>query len=392
MAQAPSPAAAIVAYSCLAGSVAAALFSVAASQMLLAAAAAMFLLARPRLVGESWWPPATLWAFSGLFLWTLLAALFSDQPFPDVKSLKKFFLFLVFFMTPPLMKAAGARLRTYGFVFAAGTLAGALGVFQYWSVPGRDINHRITGFMSHWMTFAGLLMLVFVALVAHALSVGMRRSWWAIPAGALIASGMVLSETRNTLLGALAALALMLVLARRYRALAAAAAIVLLLYSTSPPRMRNRIVAGFDLDHDHTRPRVELFRTALRLIADRPMFGVGPGSVASDAPSYRVSTEYPDGAYVHMHNNFLQIAAERGIPGLLLWIWFIARLASDSIKRFRMAQALPPEDRMASLAALGATAALLTAGLFEYNFGDSEVLTLFLFMVAAPYATRARAD
>ena len=36
--------------------------------------------------------------------------------------------------------------------------------------------------------------------------------------------------------------------------------------------------------------------------------------------------------------------------------------------------------------ALGSWAALMVAGLFEYNFGDSEVLTLFLFIMSAPYA------
>ena len=28
----------------------------------------------------------------------------------------------------------------------------------------------------------------------------------------------------------------------------------------------------------------------------------------------------------------------------------------------------------------------MVAGMIEYNFGDSEVLTLFLFIVSAPYA------
>ena len=34
--------------------------------------------------------------------------------------------------------------------------------------------------------------------------------------------------------------------------------------------------------------------------------------------------------------------------------------------------------------------AFLTAGLFEYNFGDSEVLILLLFFAAAPYAAGKR--
>jgi hypothetical protein len=36
--------------------------------------------------------------------------------------------------------------------------------------------------------------------------------------------------------------------------------------------------------------------------------------------------------------------------------------------------------------ALGAMAAMLTAGLFEYNFGDSEFLMLFLILLTLPFA------
>ncbi len=36
--------------------------------------------------------------------------------------------------------------------------------------------------------------------------------------------------------------------------------------------------------------------------------------------------------------------------------------------------------------ALAAVASMLTAGLFEYNFGDSEFLMLFLVLVTLPFA------
>ena len=52
-----------------------------------------------------------------------------------------------------------------------------------------------------------------------------------------------------------------------------------------------------------------------------------------------------------------------------------------------------PEAR----AALAALAAFLTMGLFEYNFGDSEVVVILLFIVTLPFAAssgiaRARKD
>ncbi len=83
----------------------------------------------------------------------------------------------------------------------------------------------------------------------------------------------------------------------------------------------------------------------------------------------------------HLHNNFLQIAAERGLPALAIWIWFIVALIRDLWRRFKSG-----EERFLAAAGLASVAALLTGGLFEYNFGDSEVLMLFLIVSTLPAA------
>jgi O-antigen ligase len=82
----------------------------------------------------------------------------------------------------------------------------------------------------------------------------------------------------------------------------------------------------------------------------------------------------------HLHNVPLQIAAERGLPALAIWIWFIVTLARDFLRRRRS------EFRSLSNSGLAAIAAMLAAGLFEYNFGDSEFLMLFLVLITLPYA------
>jgi O-antigen ligase len=101
-------------------------------------------------------------------------------------------------------------------------------------------------------------------------------------------------------------------------------------------------------------------------------------------PSYRHKTAVNQSA-PHLHNVPLQIAAERGLPALAVWLWFVVTLVRDFFKRRR---ALFPSLSNAGLAVIGA---MLAAGLFEYNFGDSEFLMLFLVLVTLPYAADARA-
>jgi putative inorganic carbon (hco3(-)) transporter len=88
----------------------------------------------------------------------------------------------------------------------------------------------------------------------------------------------------------------------------------------------------------------------------------------------------------HLHNVPLQIAAERGLPALAVWVWFIVTLVRDFLRR------RSSEFRSLSNAGLAAIAAMLAAGLFEYNFGDSEFLMLFLVLVTLPYAAERVPD
>ena len=83
----------------------------------------------------------------------------------------------------------------------------------------------------------------------------------------------------------------------------------------------------------------------------------------------------------HLHNVPLQIAAERGLPALLLWLWFIFVLMQDFVRKARSSS-----SRWLYTAGLAGVVAMLAAGMFEYNFGDSEFLMLFLLLVTLPYA------
>jgi len=83
----------------------------------------------------------------------------------------------------------------------------------------------------------------------------------------------------------------------------------------------------------------------------------------------------------HLHNVPVQIAAERGVPALMVWLAFVGTLAAGVFAIFRRSQ-----DRVLAAGALAAIAAMLSAGMFEYNFGDSEFLMLFLIIITLPFA------
>jgi O-antigen ligase len=127
------------------------------------------------------------------------------------------------------------------------------------------------------------------------------------------------------------------------------------------------------------------------MVADDPLTGVGPNMVArvyeQYRPDYAVNKVNP-----HLHNVPLQIAAERGLPALAAWGWFVVALIAGLFRMFRTSTATDQQrPRMLAAMALASTAGMLAAGLFEYNFGDSEFLMLFLVLITLPFAA-ARPD
>jgi len=381
-----------LAFFTLGGSVAVGIVSVAASQFLLAIAipASIWVLARKRkctLPSYSIALPLLLF-----FFWTVICALFSSDIQLNLIALKKFFIYSILLLVPLIVRGPKANLLVYRWIFFFALCSSLRGIEQYILNPNSDLLHRITGFMGQWMTFSGLLMLVLVALSAHILCYGWRKSRWIIPVAAICVVPLILSLTRNAWLGTIVGLTVVLALLRP-RAIAFLVLALVSVYFLLPSDVQQRAQTALDPNDPNTRNRIELFETAVRLIKDNPLVGVGQKSVQPMALKYRGSFEYPDWMYQHLHNNFLQIAAERGVPGLLLWLWLISRLAWDAWKVYRMAKQAPRdkggdgkiEALVVSTAALGACAALLFAGMFEYNFGDSEVLTLFLFMMSSPY-------
>jgi O-antigen ligase len=96
------------------------------------------------------------------------------------------------------------------------------------------------------------------------------------------------------------------------------------------------------------------------------------------------------GYYGHLHNIYVQYAAERGLPGLLFILSAIGLTIWDcgtSILRAGKSRSL---RRFLLQSTVAVTIAVLVGGLLEYNLGDSEVLMMFVSVVGLGYAAVAQ--
>ena len=125
------------------------------------------------------------------------------------------------------------------------------------------------------------------------------------------------------------------------------------------------------------------------MVKRHPWLGLGPEEIRPSFESYvppGIPRPLPPGWYGHLHNIYLQYAAERGIPALCFLLWTIGKMVTDFARALR-AGSVSPQHRYILHGAIAVIVAVLAAGFFEYNLGDSEVLTMFLAVTTAAYAT-----
>jgi putative inorganic carbon (hco3(-)) transporter len=133
-----------------------------------------------------------------------------------------------------------------------------------------------------------------------------------------------------------------------------------------------------------SRDRIYMWQSGFEMIRDKPVFGQGPGMILKSYPEYRWQAA-PNAQAPHLHDNALQIAAERGLPCLAWWVWLMAVAMADG---YRLARS-SADTAIWGVSSFAILVALMIAGLFEYNFGDSEILMAVLLVLALPYSVRA---
>ena len=273
---------------------------------------------------------------------------------------------IVLYRTLPRLR----EFMLYASVLFGGGMA-VWGLLEYFVLGQRDLENRMTGPSSHVMTFSNLILpmsVLFIVLWFY------QRKWWQLGVGLLITFALLLTLTRSTWLGWSAAVFVLLMLKKtqiRYYVPAA----LLLFVSFMPLPLFSRLMSTFDMKQESNFDRVRMLEAGVEIIKDHPVLGVGPANVKEVYSLYR-KWDAPRSRPPHLHNNVIQLWAERGILGLFAYLLFIALFLREC------ARGRAGPQRMYADIGIGVTVALTVAGLFEFNWGDTEVFYLTLNLAA----------
>jgi O-antigen ligase len=370
-----------------AASAAAVLVSVAAAEILLTMACLAWLILRPRRIV---WPGYII-PLCAFVATTVLSVAMSPEPAAGFWVIRKFWLVSMGLLAANFVRTEWRTRISHSVLLAVAALTSLLALVQFGNgylkflatqnlADDPTVLARITGLMGHWMTFSGEQLLVWCAAVPAMLVLGRR---WMIPLGA-VGTSIVLSFTRSVWLGAISGfLVVALMLPRKM--LIGIVLPVAVVAAAASGLIYHRVAMSFGQNFAPDNSRIEMLSAGFRMIRDHPLFGVGPERIHTEFPRYyRGTTALNNFYYGHLHNNVVQLAAERGLLCLGAFLWFIFEIYADLM---RMLKTSAKDARWATMSALAALTGFVVAGFFEYNFGDSEVLLLLMFIVSLPYGS-----
>ena len=258
------------------------------------------------------------------------------------------------------------------------------GILQYALTDYGGLERRIPGPFGHYMTYSGVLLLG-VCLTLGRLMTAAKRHWrhWLVLLVMLVALGLTL--TRNVWLAAFVVLTVAFFLRFRRWLWVYAIALVfgLLLTANLAPRHWSRLTSIVSLQDVSNYDRVCMAEAGMRMIADRPLFGIGPGMVFEYYPVYRHPTSHR-GDVKHLHNTLLQLGAERGLMSVAAYLWLMVAAFVLAYKGYRDQGALSGPRSDLYLAVMLAIVALNIGGIFEANWRDTEIQRWMLFLLAVP--------
>ena len=259
-------------------------------------------------------------------------------------------------------------------------------------ITGNERNHRFraSGWTRHYETFAELMqMIALLALgfaLAHLRNHGANKYFKvAIVAAAVLTAGLVFTAMRTVIVAFVIAASVIGLRSLRgglkvaftfalFFVLAFGAVIV---WQT---RDRNALLLG---DPSSTL-RMQVARVGLARIPIHPIFGHGMDAMKLHWSEWG----FPGKDMLHLHSTPLQLAFDRGLPVLALWLWMMIAfwLTIARVER----SAADSSDTHAYgmlLGTLGALTGFLVSSLVNYNYGDAEVVMMFWFLMGVAVST-----
>ncbi|MEW5800268.1 MAG: O-antigen ligase family protein [Bacteroidota bacterium] len=314
------------------------------------------------------------YVLAAYFAIELVTVLLSEDKSEAFKNVKRFFLVLILYA---VVLSFDSRKKTESGIKIISAAIALLSVVEIVLSIYFGID-RLSVFQ-HYMTTGGLKMIVSLLLIPFILAkeTPKRDRLFFVSAVIPIFLSLLLTNTRSSWLGFLAGMAILGGLYYR-KLLGGLIGLVVLFFLFAPQNQIDRAKSIVDLEHPNNVGRVKMWTTGIEMWKDKPIFGFGDIDLYRSYSRYRTpGIDEPAG---HLHNIYIHLLVTLGIVGFAIVMFLFFKILQTQYRIFVRCRndALP---RNVSLGALSIFTGFLINGLFEWNFGDHEIMVFIWFTV-----------
>ena len=233
-------------------------------------------------------------------------------------------------------------------------------------------ERRLSEFQMY-MTAGGIMMIVALLILPFLFHRGTPREvrWTLAIVMIPVLVNLLFTFTRSSWLGLIAG-AIVIGIRRQRQALMLLLVAVVLVVAVSSPEIRGRMTSIFDVTHSNNLTRVNMWKTGWRMFLDHPLIGIGDMGTEQLWDRYSEPGWTPEG---HLHNNLLMWLVTMGLAGFLV---LVSLFVAIWMRLWKLEAQLKDDWLFGSLllGGLGVLAGFHINGLFEWNFGDAEIMML----------------
>ncbi len=272
-------------------------------------------------------------------------------------------------------------------LFVISVIISIYGIYQHFT--GWDIVRQktisttvgkfygITGGFGLHLTFGGYYMMIALLALAYFAKLKEKRFFY-ISGTILVFLATIGSYARSAWIGFFFGLIFYFIISfykssKKLLSIFLIAIIILALLFIPKTPIRERMLAKWQLYSLYH--RFKIWHSALMIIKEHPIIGIGNGNFKRYSEKYMKGTGYP--AEGHPHNDYLNVYLTAGIIGLIGYLWMWVNILKVGIRYIK--RNLEEKNLMAGL--VSALVAFMVAGLGQCFFTDSENSMLMWFFI-----------
>ncbi len=252
-------------------------------------------------------------------------------------------------------------------------ISGVIALLSVFEISAYFFEHQDRLFMfQHYMTTGGLKMIIGLLLMPFLFNPHTPKKEKIFLAAAFIPVllALMLTNTRSSWLGFLGGI--ILISALQYRKLFAALLIfIAAFFLFAPQHQVQRAKSIIDVNDPTNHARLVMWKTGWRIAHNYPLLGIGDTDIHYMYEKYKDADDVEGGG--HLHNNFVTLLVTIGGIGLTIVLALFAKIISVEFSLFKKLK----NDWLAGSIVLGSLAVFigfLINGMFEWNFGDHEIM------------------